>query len=202
MFTRSKFIADKVVISADMVRAKFANSFSVENGVVVARDGQGGHIMSRARPGEVADFEEAIEALIGAYPHRDQVMRGGAGRGTGAHAGNGVAGKRSRGSALGQTAAVAAAGSAHKRHKADRLAEDCEPDRKAREAAGQDRPGQHRQDSDGGEDRAGFGGFPVVLIGAPPSHWHGVYGDRVTCAPAWRAAIVLKGHFHVDLRFG
>lgn len=96
-FNRSKFVAERLTIPADMVRARFGSSFTVEDGVVVATDAHGNRILSRSRPGELADFEDAIEQLIAGYPHRDKIMRGGGGTGAhagnGAHSGNGAAGK-------------------------------------------------------------------------------------------------------------
>ena len=70
-FSRSKFIADKLAVPADMVQATFGQNLKVEDGKVVAYDAQGQKIFSRARPGELADFDEAIETLVSQYPHRD-----------------------------------------------------------------------------------------------------------------------------------
>lgn len=33
-------------------------------------------IFSRARPGEVADFDEALETLIGGYQYKDSILKG------------------------------------------------------------------------------------------------------------------------------
>ena len=35
----------------------------------------GNEIYSRSRPGEKADFEEALEALVGAYPNKDAILK-------------------------------------------------------------------------------------------------------------------------------
>lgn len=60
-FSGSKFIADKVAIPADMLQARFGQSFKVEDGKVVAYDGSGNKIYSRSKPGELAAFDEALE---------------------------------------------------------------------------------------------------------------------------------------------
>ncbi len=60
-FTGSKFIADKIAIPADLLQARFGQSFKVEEGKVVAYDGTGNKIYSRSKPGELASFDEALE---------------------------------------------------------------------------------------------------------------------------------------------
>lgn len=74
-FYRSKFIAEKLTLPADIIRASFANAFKLENGKVVAFDKNGNKIYSRTRPGEVADFDEALEVLIDAYPNRESITK-------------------------------------------------------------------------------------------------------------------------------
>jgi hypothetical protein len=89
-FSRSKTIADKFAIPADMVQARFGNAFKIEDGKVVAYDQQGNKIYSRARPGELADFDEAIDSLVDAYPYKDQILKGSGANGSGAgNGGNG-----------------------------------------------------------------------------------------------------------------
>lgn len=82
-FARSKFIADRLAVPADMVKAAFAGAFKIEDGKVVAYDSKGAKIYSRANPGELADFDEAIGSLVDSYPHKDSILkaehRGGAG---------------------------------------------------------------------------------------------------------------------------
>lgn len=91
-FTRSKYIADKVAIPAELVQARFGKQFQVEDGKIVAYDTAGNKIYSRARPGELADFDEAIETIIGSYPHRDHIMKGDVRNGSGAVNGDGKGG--------------------------------------------------------------------------------------------------------------
>lgn len=82
-FSRSKFIADKVAIPADLLQAQFGQRFKVEDGRIVAYDQAGNKIFSRVKPGDVADFDEALEVLVDAYPHRDSILKG-SGGGSGA----------------------------------------------------------------------------------------------------------------------
>ncbi|MDY4280856.1 MAG: DUF6651 domain-containing protein [[Pasteurella] mairii] len=86
-FARSLFITDKMAIPSDMVQAYFGKHFSYENGKVVAKDALGNQIFSRKAPGEPADFEEAIEQIVFAYPQKDYILKSGnsgAGVGSGA----------------------------------------------------------------------------------------------------------------------
>ncbi len=75
-FTRSRYIADKIAVPVDMVQAMFGSAFKSEEGKTVAYYPSGEKIFSRARPGEVADFEEAMEALVSAYPFKDSILKG------------------------------------------------------------------------------------------------------------------------------
>ncbi|MFA5595933.1 MAG: DUF6651 domain-containing protein [Pusillimonas sp.] len=84
-FTRSKLIADKFAIPADLVQARFGQSFKVEEGRIVAYDPSGNKIYSRTRPGEIADFDEAIEALVDQYPYKEQILKPTGASGSGAH---------------------------------------------------------------------------------------------------------------------
>lgn len=93
-FAGSKFIADKVEVPIDMLQAAFGRHFSVdEAGQVVALDSAGKPIGSNKKFGEAADFEEAIERLIDAYPFKDNILKGSGARGSGAQGnGSGTAG--------------------------------------------------------------------------------------------------------------
>lgn len=91
-FARSKMIAEKLAIPADMVQARFGQAFKIEGDKTVAYDASGNKIFSRARPGELADFDEALETLIEQYPYKDHILKssgasGGGSQGSGA--GNG-----------------------------------------------------------------------------------------------------------------
>ncbi len=87
-FARSQFIAEKMAVPADMVQATFGSNFKIEEGKVVAYDAQGQKVFSRSRPGELADFNEALETLVSQYPHRDHILKGNGAQGTGARTTN------------------------------------------------------------------------------------------------------------------
>jgi hypothetical protein len=95
-FARSKFIAEKVAIPSDLLQASFGRHFSIEGGKIVAKDANGSQLFSRTRHGEPADFEEALEQLIDAYPHKASILKGSnaSGSGAGSSGGNGGGGKR------------------------------------------------------------------------------------------------------------
>lgn len=93
-FSGSKFIKDKASIPGDLMQARFGSAFKVEEGKPVAYDPQGNKIFSRSRPGEVADFDEALESLVDQYPYRDQILKGTGSTGSGARSGTGPNGQR------------------------------------------------------------------------------------------------------------
>ncbi len=93
-FARSKFIADKVAIPADMVQAAFGRHFTVEGGKIIAKDANGNQLFSRTRHGEPADFDEALELLVDAYPHKASILKGSGASGGGASGGSGGSGSK------------------------------------------------------------------------------------------------------------
>lgn len=86
-FARSKFIAEKLAIPPDMVESHFGRHFKLEDGQVFAYDGSGNKLFSRARPGEAASFDEALELIVQNYPHRDSILKGAGASGSGANPG-------------------------------------------------------------------------------------------------------------------
>jgi hypothetical protein len=88
-FARSKMIADKLAIPADLVQARFGEAFKVEGNDVVAYDKSGNKLFSRSNPGEVAKFDEALEILIDQYPYRDSILKSTGASGGGAQGGSG-----------------------------------------------------------------------------------------------------------------
>lgn len=91
-FARSKFISEKVAVPADFVQARFEKNFKLEDGKIVATDNAGNRIFSRARPGELADFDEALETLVDQYSHKAQILKGSGAQGTGSTQSQGGAG--------------------------------------------------------------------------------------------------------------
>jgi len=90
-FSRSGFVKDKLSVPSDMAQAMFGPSFKVEDGKVVAYDKDKNPIWSTARPGEKADFEEAMEKLVDAYPNKNSIIRGVNQNGSGARPGQELA---------------------------------------------------------------------------------------------------------------
>lgn len=86
-FSRSKFIAEKMSIPADLAQARFGEAFKVEDGKVVAYDKAGNKLFSRSNPGELAGFDEAFEIIVEQYPYRDQILKSTGATGSGAHGG-------------------------------------------------------------------------------------------------------------------
>lgn len=96
-FSRSKYISEKMAIPPDLVQARFGPHFTIDEGRVVAKDNNGNQIYSRANPGNVADFDEALEVLVGGYPYRDAILKGTGASGSGANGsarGTNAAGKQ------------------------------------------------------------------------------------------------------------
>lgn len=90
-FSRSKLIAEKFAIPADLVQARFGQHFKIEDGAVVAYDASGNKLYSKSSPGNPAGFEEGLELLVDAYPYKASILKGSGASGSGA-SGSGNAG--------------------------------------------------------------------------------------------------------------
>lgn len=88
-FSRSKLISEKFAIPADLVQARFGSQFKIEDGKTVAYDQTGNKLFSRSKPGELADFEEALEILVDQYPYKEQILKASGASGSGAGPSNG-----------------------------------------------------------------------------------------------------------------
>ncbi len=88
-FARSKFIAEKLAIPADMVQAAFGNRFEIAEGKLKATGVDGNPVFSRKNPGAPADFDEALEILVDQYPHKDSILKADQKGGSGAPANSG-----------------------------------------------------------------------------------------------------------------
>jgi len=76
-FAGSKFIADKLIMPPDLAQASFGKHFEfTEDGKMIAKDAHGNQIYSPTRPGEPADFDEAISSLVNAYPNKNGILKG------------------------------------------------------------------------------------------------------------------------------
>lgn len=87
-FKGSKYIAEKFAIPHDLVESRFGQNFKVEDGKIVAQDAAGNVIYSTSKPGERAEFDEALETLVNAYPYKDQILKGTNAGGTGSGGNN------------------------------------------------------------------------------------------------------------------
>ena len=90
-FARSKYIAEKTLLPGPAAEKIFGDYFKIEDNKVVAYGTDGNKVYSRSKPGDDAEFEEAIAMLIDVYPFRDNILKG-AGPGSGARGGNGTGG--------------------------------------------------------------------------------------------------------------
>jgi len=89
-FARSPMIVGdkaKLAIPADLVQSHFGRHFKIEDGQAVAYDASGNKIYSRANPSIAASFDEALEIIVDAYPHRDSILKGTGANGSGAQGG-------------------------------------------------------------------------------------------------------------------
>lgn len=94
-FSRSKFIADKLAIPADVVQAFFGKNFKLEEGKVRAYNANGQPVYSRTNPGEFAGFDESLEILVDGYAQKDSILKSTQRPGSGAPAnGGGAAGEK------------------------------------------------------------------------------------------------------------
>jgi hypothetical protein len=114
-FGQSEFLKERIAIPADMVEAKFAGNFKVEDGKIIPYGPDGNKIYSPTRTGEVANVDEAFEILVKAHPHKDQILKAADANGSGNGGGGGNRGgagrtmRRSEFEALDPTRAAAAA---------------------------------------------------------------------------------------------
>jgi hypothetical protein len=93
IFDQSKFLADATVLPPDMAFEYFGKHFEVltneENDLRVVAKYNGDEIFSKARPGELATPEEALQQLIDRYPFKDNILKGSGSSGSGASGGSG-----------------------------------------------------------------------------------------------------------------
>ncbi len=97
-FARSSLIVGekaKLAIPADLVQARFGQHFKIEDGKTVAYDGSGNKLYSRSNPGNLADFDEALDLLVDAYPHKASILKASGASGSGASGSQGAGGKKS-----------------------------------------------------------------------------------------------------------
>ncbi len=91
-FASSKFIAEKLAIPADIAQKFFGERFKVDGGKLVPMDQSGNPIFSATRHGEHADFDEALQVMVGQYANKEMILKGTGASGGGAQGGGGAAG--------------------------------------------------------------------------------------------------------------
>lgn len=74
-FAGSKYVSEKVAIPLPFLQKTYGAAFKEEDGKLVGYDGNGQKIYSRANPGEVANFDEALELMIAADPYKDTILK-------------------------------------------------------------------------------------------------------------------------------
>lgn len=93
-FANSKYVTEKLTLPPVHAQRSFGQSFKIEDGKMVGYDASGNKIYSRNKPGEVADFDEALEVLVDNDPYRDHLIKGGVRDGTGGRQSEGSAGDK------------------------------------------------------------------------------------------------------------
>jgi hypothetical protein len=94
-FGGSVYVQENIAVPVEMFRNTFGKHFKIEDGKVNAYGADGARLMSKKSIGAYADFDEAAEILVSAYPYKDTITKapdtngsgsggGGGGRGNGA----------------------------------------------------------------------------------------------------------------------
>lgn len=73
-FNASKFVNEKLLLPADIAEATFGKHFKIEDGRVIAYLGDN-KILSREKPGELANFDEALQVIVEQYPMKDRILK-------------------------------------------------------------------------------------------------------------------------------
>ena len=108
-FQSSPFIKEKSIIPPDMLEATFGKNFKIENGRVLAFDGSGNQIFSKVKPGEPAEFDEAMQVLFDSHPLKDSLYKASGASGSGAQGSQGGGSAADRFSNLKPTDRITAA---------------------------------------------------------------------------------------------
>lgn len=91
-FASSKFISEKMAIPADIAQKVFGDRFKVDGGKLVPLDLNGSPMFSATNHGNHADFEEALQVMVGQYANKDMILKGTGASGGGASGNGGNAG--------------------------------------------------------------------------------------------------------------
>jgi len=90
LFAQSNYLKENIILPSDMCRDSFGKNFKIEDVsgklTVVGYVGDN-KIYSQKNSGELAGFEESIEAIVGGYEMKDRILKssnnGGSGSGSG-----------------------------------------------------------------------------------------------------------------------
>jgi hypothetical protein len=74
-FQGSRYIAENLKLPPEMMMARFGKNFQFDGSKPVARDDAGNIIYTRSGPLAPAEFDEALEILVGRYPERDKILK-------------------------------------------------------------------------------------------------------------------------------
>jgi hypothetical protein len=90
-FADSKVLKEKAApsVTPRVAEALFGQRFKVEGDRPVPLDETGKPIYSKSRPGEIADFDEGLEAMIASHPDAKDLLKAAVGSGPAAAGGNG-----------------------------------------------------------------------------------------------------------------
>lgn len=89
-FSQSKFAAEKLTpAGVDLIRTMYGDRIKVEGDAVVGYDANGQKLYSKARPGELASFDEVVETLVESYPFKEHILKGSGSSGAGGKPANG-----------------------------------------------------------------------------------------------------------------
>lgn len=82
-FATSKAL-EKTTLTPDIAEKVWGDHFRIEGDQVVAVRADGSKIYNRSRPGDLADFDEALDQLIDTYANKERILRGSGSSGSGA----------------------------------------------------------------------------------------------------------------------
>jgi hypothetical protein len=82
-FATSKFVQDRLLLPPDMALEVFGKHFKHENGKLIGYLGDD-KIPSRKTIGELADLDEALEAIVEKHPYKDRILKSDGASGSGA----------------------------------------------------------------------------------------------------------------------
>ena len=92
IFSNSNFVRENIAVPSDMFQSYFRNNFKVEDGKITAYGKDGNRLLSKAKAGEYADAEEALQILVESHPQKDVILKANLGTGTGSSGGGGSRG--------------------------------------------------------------------------------------------------------------